>query len=83
MAEPPEHGSSIRLEFEFPTGRISTFAKVAYQQDPGADADGVRAVGIGVTFDRDSKVRVIGEHLADLFERRCRLGSNAIAVDVK
>jgi len=50
MAEPFEEGASIRLEFEFPTGRISTFARVVYEQGAGASADAVSASGIGVVF---------------------------------
>lgn len=50
MTEPLEQGSSLRLEFEFPTGRISTFAKVVYAQTAGVDAQTLHASGIGVTF---------------------------------
>ena len=38
MAEPLEEDASLRLEFEIPTGRISTFAKVVYQHQAKLDA---------------------------------------------
>ena len=50
MSEPFEQGSSLRLEFEFPTGRISTFAKVVYEAAAREDANAMAASGIGVTL---------------------------------
>lgn len=50
MAEPLEVDSSLRLEFELPTGRISTFAKVAYQRVYAPDSESVCENGIGVSF---------------------------------
>ncbi len=50
MTEPFESGVSLKLEFELPVGRISTFAKVVYQQTEAFDAGDISPSGIGVTF---------------------------------
>lgn len=50
MTDPLEVGVSLKLEFEIPEGRISTFAKVVYQQKGSSDRLELFAGGIGVTF---------------------------------
>ena len=52
MTEPLESGVSLKLEFELPMGRISTFtfANVVYQQTEAFDAGEISPSGIGVTF---------------------------------
>ena len=50
MADPLEEGTSLRLEFELPVGRISTFAKVIYREHNTDPEQRVCAGGIGVSF---------------------------------
>ena len=50
MAEPLPEGSSIKLEFELPAGRISTFAKVVHQRMPSGVNPDISTSGIDVTF---------------------------------
>ena len=50
MTDPPEKGASVKLEFELPVGRISTFARVVYQQSNAAADNDICAGGIGVSF---------------------------------
>jgi hypothetical protein len=50
MTDPPEEEASVKLEFELPVGRISTFARVIHQQINAAADNDICAGGIGVSF---------------------------------
>ncbi len=50
MADPLQEGTSCKLEFDLPSGRISTFAKVIYRESDEGGESGILASGIGVAF---------------------------------